>query len=147
MPLYSQSAQKLNTEAKKINLFGFISAIISPVTELIDDLHTSDEEKLKLKNKLAELQYNFQSNVLEYETKLMQHRADVVKAEAQGKSWLQRSWRPITMLTFLALVICDCFGLLTFRLSGEAWVLLQIGLGGYVVGRSGEKIINSLKNK
>ncbi|MBA7621663.1 hypothetical protein ES703_29029 [subsurface metagenome] len=124
-----------------------ISAVIKPATELIDNLHTSDEEKLQLKNKLAEIQFRFQSNLLEYETKLMEHRADVVKAEAQGQSWLQRNWRPITMLTFLALVICDCFGLLTFRLSGEAWILLQIGLGGYVVGRSGEKIVSSLKNR
>ncbi|CAN8139712.1 hypothetical protein THIOSC15_170005 [uncultured Thiomicrorhabdus sp.] len=44
------------------------------------------------------------------------------------------------MLTFLILVVCDAFGLLAFRLSDEAWTLLQIGLGGYVVGRSAEKI-------
>ena len=134
-------------EVNKINLIGFITAIISPVTKLIDDLHTSDEEKLQLKNEIIGMQFGFHSKLLEYETKLMQHRADVVKAEAQGKSWLQRSWRPITMLTFLVLVICDCFGLLTFRLSGEAWTLLQIGLGGYVVGRSAEKVINTLGKK
>jgi len=102
---------------------------------------------MQLKNELAQIQFQFQSKVLEYETKLMQNKADIVKAEAQGKSWLQRNWRPITMITFLVLVVFDCFGLLTFRLSGEAWTLLQIGLGGYVVGRSGEKIIDSMKNK
>ena len=129
-----------------MNIFNFLSGIVSPITDLIDNLHTSPEEKLELKNKFAEMQFNFQSKVLEYETKFMQSKADIVKAEAQGKSWLQRSWRPITMLTFLVLIICDCFGLLTFRLSGEAWTLLQIGLGGYVVGRSAEKVIGSLKN-
>jgi hypothetical protein len=44
------------------------------------------------------------------------------------------------MLTFLVLVCLDAFGWLAFRLSDQAWVLLQIGLGGYVIGRSGEKI-------
>jgi hypothetical protein len=44
------------------------------------------------------------------------------------------------MVTFLMLVVCDSFGILAFRLSSEAWLLLQIGLGGYVVRRSGEKI-------
>jgi len=51
------------------------------------------------------------------------------------------------MLTFLILVVCDSFDLLVFRLSDEAWVLLQIGLGGYVVGRSAEKIIPDLFKK
>jgi len=48
------------------------------------------------------------------------------------------------MLSFLGLVIADSCGLLVFRLSDSAWVLLQIGLGGYVVGRSAEKIAPQL---
>ena len=36
--------------------------------------------------------------------------------------------------------MADLFGLLAFRLLAEAWGLLQIGLGGYVVGRSVEKV-------
>ena len=27
--------------------------------------------------------------------------AEVVKAEAQGQSWIQRTWRPVTVLTFV----------------------------------------------
>jgi hypothetical protein len=50
-----------------------------------------------------------------------------------------------TMLTFLALVVGDTFGLFATPLRDEAWSLLQIGLGGYVVGRSGEKIAKVLK--
>lgn len=49
------------------------------------------------------------------------------------------------MLSFLTLVILDSFGLLVFRLSDEAWLLLQIGLGGYVVGRSAEKMLPAIK--
>jgi hypothetical protein len=55
------------------------------------------------------------------------------------------SFLPITMITFLFLVVMDSFGLLSFRLSGDVWLLLQIGLGGYVVGRSGEKIVERMK--
>ena len=51
------------------------------------------------------------------------------------------------MMTFLALVVMDSFGFLPFRLASEAWILLQIGLGGYVAGRSGEKIMNSMKTR
>jgi hypothetical protein len=50
------------------------------------------------------------------------------------------------MLTFLALVVADTFGLTEFRLADQAWTLLQIGLGGYVVGRSAEKIAPHIKD-
>jgi len=123
-----------------MNLLSLISSAISPVTDLIDDLHTSDEEKLQIKQRVFEIQAKAYSEAIDLEKAQMQARADIIKAEAQGQSWLQRSWRPITMLTFLCLVVCDAFGLLEFRLSEEAWTLLQIGLGGYVVGRSAEKI-------
>jgi hypothetical protein len=66
--------------------------------------------------------------------------ARLIAAEAVGCSWLQRNWRTITMFSFLALVIADSCGLLALRLSDAAWTLLQIELGGYVVGRSVEKI-------
>ena len=51
----------------------------------------------------------------------------------------------MTMLTFLILVVCDSFGWLAFRLSNEAWALLQIGFGGYVVCRTGEKIAEMIR--
>jgi len=44
------------------------------------------------------------------------------------------------MLTFLVLVVLDSFGVLASPLADEAWTLLQIGLGGYITGRSLEKI-------
>lgn len=123
-----------------MSILSLIAGAIGPVTKLIDELHTSDEERGKLQNALAKLNIDVGSQFIGYESQLNQQRADIVKAEAQGDSWLQRSWRPITMLTFLVLVVADAFGLLPFRLAGEAWTLLQLGLGGYVVGRSAEKI-------
>lgn len=121
-------------------IFSFISSLLGPATKLVDELHTSTEEKLALKNQLVILENNVAIRVLEYETKLMESSASIIKAEATGHSWIQRSWRPITMLTFLGLVVLDAFGLLAFRLASEAWLLLQIGLGGYVIGRSAEKV-------
>lgn len=118
-----------------------ISSIFKPFTELVDNVHTSTEEKMTLNNKLVELQNAITSQVLNLQSQLLQSQTQIITAEANGQSWLQRNWRPITMLTFLVLVVCDSFGLLAFRLADEAWTLLQIGLGGYVVGRSAEKIV------
>ncbi len=100
---------------------------------------------MNLQNELTKIENEFLSKALEYETKLLDAQGRIVEAEAKGQSWLQRNWRPITMLTFLILVVCDSFGLLAFRLSNEAWLLLQIGLGGYVVGRTGEKIVDKIR--
>lgn len=87
-------------------------------------------------DKKAELE----AQLLTLESEILKVQANVIMSEANGKSWLQRSWRPITMLTFLALVVLDSFGVLPFRLASEAWGLLKIGLGGYVIGRSAETV-------
>ena len=126
-----------------MGVFSFISSIIKPASDLVDNLHTSQEEKMELQKQIKQIENEFQSKVLEYETKLMENQASIIKAEATGKSWIQRSWRPITMLTFLVLVVFDAFGVLPFRLAEEAWLLLQLGLGGYVAGRSMEKITST----
>ena len=68
----------------------------------------------------------------------------MIEAEARG-GWLSNSWRPISMLVLLALIVGDSFGVLAFRLSEDAWTLFQIGMGGYVVGRSAEKIVDKVK--
>lgn len=129
-----------------MSIFATIAGLVKPITNLIDNLHTSDEEKGRIKNELVSMEYKMMSQVLDYEKEMMKAQSKIITAEAMGASWLQRTWRPLTMMTLLVLIICDSFGLLAFRLSEEAWVLIQLGLGGYIVGRSGEKIANVIKN-
>lgn len=121
-------------------IWNFLAGLIAPVTDLIDKMHTSDAEKLAVKVEMMRINQSFVARVMDYEDKLLNAKADIIKAEAAGASWMQRSWRPITMLTFLVLVVCDSFGWLAFRLAEQAWNLLQLGLGGYVIGRSVEKV-------
>jgi hypothetical protein len=123
-----------------MNVFSFISNIFEPAVKLIDEIHTSDEEKLQLQVQIKAVENELLAKVIDYETKLLQGKTAIITAEATGQSWIQRNWRPITMLTFLALVVLDSFGLLHSELAPEAWMLLQIGLGGYVAGRSAEKV-------
>ena len=130
-----------------MNIFNFIADIFKPAADLIDNLHTSTEEKMIMQAKLNKIQNEMGFKVMEYENKLLESKTSIIVSEAQGDSWLQRSWRPITMLTFLGLVVCDSFGWLANPLAKEAWTLLQVGLGGYVVGRSAEKGVKLFKNK
>jgi hypothetical protein len=70
-------------------------------------------------------------------------RADIVKTEAASENWLTASWRPILMLTFGALIVARWFGWAAPGLSQEEylklWSIVELGLGGYVIGRSVEK--------
>jgi Holin of 3TMs, for gene-transfer release len=121
-----------------------VSGIFKPIADVIEHVLPSGDAKIQLQQKMLEGQLAAASQVMDYEKQLLDSQMQIIKAEAQGNSWMQRNWRPITMLTFLALVVCDSFGWLPNRLAPEAWVLLQIGLGGYVAGRSLEKIAPSI---
>ncbi len=123
-----------------MNIIQQIVSYFEPVLHAADELVTSDEEKLKLQNELSLLKINLAKEILDYEKQLNEKQAAIVKAEALGHSWLQRNWRPIAMLTFLTLIILDSFALLPKNLPNEAWALVKIGLGGYVIGRSVEKV-------
>jgi hypothetical protein len=84
---------------------------------------------------------------------IIQRQFDVVMAKAQGESWLQRNCRPILMLTIVSIVannyvIAPYIQLffskgIQLELPAWLWSLLQIGVVGYVIGRSAEKITES----
>lgn len=122
-----------------------IAGIFKPAAELIDELHTSEEERLKQQRRLLEIQALVLDSSLEYEKEMMTAKANIVNSEAKSEHWVTATWRPITMLTFLALAVGDSLGFLPNPLRDEAWTLLQIGLGGYVVGRSAEKVIKTVR--
>ena len=127
---------------------GFVdlsAGIFKPAAELIDELHTSEEERLKQQRRLLEIQALVLDSSLEYEKEMMTAKANIVNSEAKSEHWVTATWRPITMLTFLALAVGDSLGFLPNPLRDEAWTLLQIGLGGYVVGRSAEKVIKTVR--
>lgn len=122
-----------------------IAGIFKPAAELIDELHTSEEERIIQQRKLLEIQALVLDSSLEYEKEMLTARAEIVNSEAKSEHWITATWRPITMLTFLALAVGDSLGWLPNPLRDEAWMLLQIGLGGYVVGRSAEKVIKTVR--
>lgn len=71
-------------------------------------------------------------------------QADIVKTEAASSHWLAANWRPLLMLTFGTLIVARWFGFAAPDLSEaeyiKLWDIVELGLGGYVVGRSVEKV-------
>jgi len=122
----------------------FLSKLIDPIAKTIDAVHTSEEEKLNAKIQLKSFEFSMMEKLMDYEREALQAKASIIMAEAQGSSWIQRSWRPVTMLAFLSMILfsyyAPVFGIVAPELPDQAWRLIQLGLGGYVVGRSAEKI-------
>lgn len=147
---------------KSMNVLSLISQIFKPAAELIDGLHTSTDEKLQAKNQLMVIQASVVSQAVEFETALLKSKRDIIVAEANSQSWLTRNWRPLVMLSLTASILAYWFGITpTDPLSGlsviplsiieRMYSLVQIGVGGYIAGRSLEKtatgIVGALKKK
>ena len=119
----------------------------SVVTDLLgglDKLFTSKEEKIKAQNVIKEI-------LVKKQIELQQLQTEIIVTEAKG-NWLQRSWRPILMLAFGFIVIYVKFLAPVLELpipplENEFWNLLQLGIGGYVIGRTGEKMMKSYATK
>lgn len=104
---------------------------------IVDNLTVSDDEKSEAKAKLTGI-------VTESLNTLQQLQADVLKVELSG-NWLQRSWRPLVMLTFTAIIVIGAFKEIPYLEDNSPfWTLLEIGLGGYVIGRSVEKVASKV---
>jgi len=119
----------------------FGGTVIKDLLGGLDNLFTSKEEKIKAENIIKQI-------LIEKQLELQQMQTDVILAEAKG-NWLQRSWRPVLMLSFGFIVIyvkflAPVFDLVVPELELEFWELLKIGIGGYVVGRSAEKISKNI---
>jgi len=122
-----------------MGIFGFLGGIVKPIAGLIDELHTSDDEKLQAKAILMKLENDITLRCLDYEQKIIEVQGSIIVAEAQSKSWITRSWRPITMLTFVFLIVYSTFTGMV--IPEDLWTVIKLGLGGYVIGRSAEKIV------
>ena len=106
--------------------------------KLIDRLFPNQADKDAARLKLLELQ---QSGELAE----LNAQAGIVMAEAKSEGFLASSWRPILMLTFGALIVARWLGFAAPDLAEaeymKLWDIVQLGLGGYVIGRSAEKVV------
>lgn len=120
-------------------IWDFASGLIKPITDLFAKAVLDKDLAAQLASHLNDLQFAVLKSQFDYQSQLLDAQKAAIVAEANSNSFLARTWRPITMLVFLALVVCDSFGWLPNKLAPQAWTLLQIGLGGYAIGRSVEK--------
>ena len=122
-------------------IWSLIGSIGGKVLDIVDDVVEDKDEANRLK-------FEIQHQLIENKSSELEAAAKIVLAEAQG-GWLQRNWPPLLMVTFAGLVVAHWFGFTAPNIpeSVQNFLLniVMIGIGGYVVGRSGEKIADKFR--
>ena len=122
-------------------IWNLIGSIGGKVLDIVDDVVEDKDEANRLK-------FEIQRQLIENKSSELEASAKIVLAEAQG-SWLQRNWRPLLMVTFAGLIVAHWFGFtapnIPESVQNSLLNIVMVGVGGYVVGRSGKKIADKFK--
>lgn len=130
-----------------------LTDLLSGVASVVDKFTTSPEERLKAQQELLRIEREFHGKYLDFERTLAESRASIITAEANSENKLASSWRPLLMYLFILILgynylfyplIGVHLDMVQLAIPPKLWDLLEIGLGGYIVGRSVEKTVPSL---
>lgn len=128
------------------SITSIIAGLAAPVMNIID-------QAVPDKDKAAEIKREIQLRMIEQQDAQLQSQVQVVLGEITGQSWLQRNWRPMLMMVIVAIVANNyiiapyldaMFGSsLMLELPERLWDLMTLGVGGYVAGRTGERLMTT----
>jgi len=131
-------------------MISLISALAPIVGDIVKEAIPDPDKKAEAENKVR-------LALLENTKQIEASASAIVLAEAKSESWIASSWRPILMLNITAIVSVNylIFPLIEVTtgnkmmipLPEELWTLLTVGVGGYVLGRSGEKVAKNFQKK
>jgi hypothetical protein len=115
---------------------------IAPILgKVVGNLFPDPEQKAKAEAEMMKA-------LLAHQAEIEGAAAKIIQTEAASQHWLAANWRPLTMLVFVSLIVARWFGWAAPNLSEaeyiKLWSIVEFGLGGYVVGRSVEKIAPSI---
>jgi len=114
--------------------------LIKNVGGVIDNLHTSKEEKLEAEQKIKDM-------IMGYEAEMQKQVTERWGMDMKSDSWLSKNIRPLVLMFLVISTVLMIFidaGAITFEVK-DTWVdLLQLVLitviGAYFGGRSLEKV-------
>jgi len=135
------------------------AALIAPLTGIITKVldKTVGDKDLKKRLKAEAMAQLLSQDHTEF-TSHLREAASIIRAEAESQSWLARNWRPMLMCLF-GLIVANNYIIFPYvqhfspessvllPIPQDLWGLLKIGVGGYVVGRSAEKVAKVYKEK
>jgi hypothetical protein len=132
------------TETNKMSILTKIFSagageLVKSVGGVIDNLHTSKEEKLEAEQKIKEL-------IASYEVQMEKEISSRWNADMKSDSWLSKNVRPLVLVFLVVSTVLLMFidaGVINFVVEAKWTDLLQLVLitviGAYFGGRSLEK--------
>ena len=125
-------------------------SILSIIKNLIPSIGRTIEKAVTDKDAARRLKTEIETLLIGAQNSMVEAQMNIIVAEAQGGSWIQRTWRPITMLMFVA-IIANNYIIVPYAVAFGAtvpmldippgmWSLLTVGIGGYIGGRTYEKV-------
>tara|TARA_A100001201_G_scaffold49410_1_gene49255 strand:- start:2396 stop:2782 length:387 start_codon:yes stop_codon:yes gene_type:complete len=114
--------------------------LIKNVGGVIDNLHTSAEEKLEAERKIKDM-------IMGYEAEMQKQVTERWKVDMNSDSWLSKNIRPLVLVFLVVATVLLIFidaGVISFQVQDKWTDLLQLVLitviGAYFGGRSLEKV-------
>ncbi len=124
--------------------------VLGAVAPMVKTLFSTIDKTIDNKADAEKMKTHIQQQLISGQLKELEAQASIITAEAKG-GWLQRNWRPILMLVFAGLVVAHWFGFtapnIPESVQNSLLNIVLVGMGGYIVGRSGEKIMDKYKDK
>ena len=130
--------------------------MLGAVAPLAKILFNTIDKAVPDKDLQEKLKAQLQTQLLQSNTQELQAAAKIIEAEAKA-GWFAASWRPLLMYVLIFILVWNYVigpvikiftgAIISFELPGDVWSLLQIGLGGYVVGRSAESVARTMANR
>jgi hypothetical protein len=130
--------------------------VLGTIAPLAKMLFSTVDKAIPDKDLAEKLKAQLNTQLLQSSTEEIKAAASIVEAEAKSH-WFVASWRPLLMYVLIFILVWNYIlgpvirvftgTIITFELPGDVWTLLNVGLGGYVVGRSGESIARTLAKK
>ena len=130
--------------------------MLGAVAPLAKILFSTIEKSVPDKDLQAKLKADLQTQLLQSNTQELQAAAKIIEAEAKA-GWFASSWRPLLMYVLIFILVWNYIlgpvikvftgAVISFELPGDVWTLLNVGLGGYVIGRSAESVARTMANR
>lgn len=118
-----------------------VPALAPIIGQIVGSLFPDPTEKAKAEAEAMR-------KLLSHQAEIESAAAKIINTEAASTHWLAANWRPLTMLVFVGLIVARWFGWAAPGLQEaeylKLWSIVEFGLGGYVVGRSVEKVAPSI---
>ena len=119
---------------------GGAAELVKGIGGVVDNLHTSKEEKLEAERKIKEL-------IANYEVEMEKNITSRWEADLKSDSWLSKNVRPMVLIFLIVCTMLLIFidaGAIKFNVKDSYIDLLQLVLitviGAYFGGRSFEKV-------